>query len=78
MTSAHSPVAERSGRLQFNDIDRACGCDRRTFHENKDGTRRYDVIDGLPINPCGRTGMTGRGVLYRWGPNHAGDPIVTR
>ena len=26
----------------------------------------------------GRTGMTGRGLLGRWGPNHAGDPIVTR
>lgn len=26
----------------------------------------------------GRTGLRGRGVLGRWGPNHAGDPIVTR
>ncbi|RTG85912.1 ADP-ribose pyrophosphatase [Schistosoma bovis] len=34
--------------------------------------------DGLPLNPCGRTGITGRGVLGRWGPNHAADPIVTR
>ena len=31
-----------------------------------------------PLNPRGRTGMTGRGVLGRWGPNHAADPIVTR
>lgn len=22
--------------------------------------------------------MTGRGRLYYWGPNHAGDPVVTR
>ncbi|KAK3707786.1 hypothetical protein QZH41_000342 [Actinostola sp. cb2023] len=29
-------------------------------------------------NPRGRTGITGRGALGRWGPNHAGDPIVTR
>lgn len=29
-------------------------------------------------NPIGRTGMTGRGLLGRWGPNHAADPIVTR
>ena len=29
-------------------------------------------------NPVGRTGMVGRGLLGRWGPNHAADPIVTR
>ena len=29
-------------------------------------------------NPVGRTGMIGRGLLGRWGPNHAVDPIVTR
>ena len=34
--------------------------------------------DGSPINPIGRTGMTGRGLLGKWGPNHAADPLVTR
>lgn len=34
--------------------------------------------DGYPLNPVGRTGIIGRGVLGRWGPNHAADPIVTR
>ncbi|KAG1697226.1 ADP-ribose pyrophosphatase, mitochondrial [Nymphon striatum] len=29
-------------------------------------------------NPVGRTGISGRGLLGRWGPNHAADPIVTR
>ena len=33
---------------------------------------------GRPLNPVGRTGMAGRGLLGRWGPNHAADPIVTR
>eukprot|EP00966_Prymnesium_polylepis_P143637 3315804-Prymnesium_polylepis.1 len=28
--------------------------------------------------PGGRTGIVGRGLLGRWGPNHAADPIVTR
>lgn len=46
--------------------------DRRS-HE---GT--YDVVDGRPLNPHGRTGLSGRGRLGRWGPNHAADPIVTR
>jgi ADP-ribose pyrophosphatase len=32
----------------------------------------------LPINPMGRTGMSERGYLGKWGPNHAADPIVTR
>eukprot|EP00808_Paulinella_micropora_P004560 g1466.t1 len=33
---------------------------------------------GRPINPKGRTGIRGRGVLWKWGPNNAADPIVTR
>ena len=34
--------------------------------------------EGRPLNPRGRTGMRGRGLLGKWGPNHAADPIVTR
>ena len=33
---------------------------------------------GMPLNPRGRTGLRGRGLLGQWGPNHAADPIVTR
>ena len=33
---------------------------------------------GRPLNPRGRTGLAGRGLLGKWGPNHAADPIVTR
>lgn len=32
----------------------------------------------LPLNPVGRTGVKGRGLLGKWGPNFAADPIVTR
>merc|ERR1712127_808956 len=32
----------------------------------------------LPQNPVGRTGMIGRGLLGKYGPNHAADPIVMR
>ncbi|KAK3785345.1 hypothetical protein RRG08_045570 [Elysia crispata] len=39
---------------------------------------RYEVVDKVPRNPVGRTGICGRGCLGRWGPNHAADPIVTR
>eukprot|EP01130_Rhizamoeba_saxonica_P001723 TRINITY_DN11583_c0_g1_i1.p1 TRINITY_DN11583_c0_g1~~TRINITY_DN11583_c0_g1_i1.p1 ORF type:complete len:288 (-),score=79.00 TRINITY_DN11583_c0_g1_i1:62-892(-) len=54
----------------FNAIDE--GIDRRSFEGD------YDVVDGVPQNPVGRTGMSGRGLLGKWGPNHAADPIVTR
>jgi len=38
----------------------------------------YQVLNGYPLNPLGRTGVKLRGLLGRWGPNHAADPIVTR
>lgn len=34
-------------------------------------------INNRPKNPC-KTGLSGRGLLGRFGPNHAADPIVTR
>ncbi|HEX9153428.1 MAG TPA: NUDIX domain-containing protein [Candidatus Saccharimonadales bacterium] len=33
---------------------------------------------GYPLNPMGRTGLTGRGMLNQWGPTPAADPILTR
>lgn len=33
---------------------------------------------GRPLNPAGRTGLAGRGLLGKWGPNYAADPIITR
>ena len=33
---------------------------------------------GRPLNPIGRTGIQGRGLLGRWGRNQAGDPLLTR
>lgn len=55
---------------KFNSIDG--GVDRTSFEGN------YKVEKGKPLNPRGRTGLTDRGLLGRWGPNHAADPIVTR
>lgn len=42
------------------------------------GVYSVDPDTGKPRNPFGRTGMTGRGLLGRWGPNHAADPLLTR
>ncbi|CAG0907534.1 unnamed protein product, partial [Cyprideis torosa] len=71
--SPGSPDPEIGGpiaRFAFNVVDGAI--DRRSL------MGRYTVEDGYPINPMGRTGLRGRGTLFRWGPNHAADPIVTR
>ncbi|CAF1104204.1 unnamed protein product [Adineta steineri] len=57
---------------KFNQIDKKI--DRRSFT----GQYYVDPKTNRPRNPNGRTGMTGRGRLYYWGPNHAGDPVVTR
>ncbi|XP_063076705.1 ADP-ribose pyrophosphatase, mitochondrial [Engraulis encrasicolus] len=54
----------------FNSLD---GKVDRHSHEGE-----YTVQDNRPLNPRGRTGVSGRGLLGRWGPNHAADPIVTR
>uniref|UniRef100_A0A915BTA8 Nudix hydrolase domain-containing protein n=1 Tax=Parascaris univalens TaxID=6257 RepID=A0A915BTA8_PARUN len=56
--------------LHWNSIDG--NVDRRS-HMGK-----YELdSQGRPLNPMGRTGLRGRGVLGRWGPNHAADPVVT-
>lgn len=58
--------------LAFNKLD-------EEYHVNRESYMGpYRVIEGLPLNPMGRTGMKGRGLLGRFGPNHAADPIVTR
>lgn len=57
---------------KFNALDAAYNTDRTSL------LGEYPVIQGVPRNPIGRTGMIGRGLLGRWGPNHAADPVVTR
>lgn len=58
--------------ITFNCIDKSLNVDRKSYEGE------YEVVDGYPRNPRGRTGCKGRGSLGRWGPNHAADPIVTR
>ena len=38
----------------------------------------YDAVRARYRNPKGKTGLRGRGMLGRYGPNHAADCIVTR
>ncbi|XP_060539083.1 transient receptor potential cation channel subfamily M member 2 isoform X3 [Pantherophis guttatus] len=61
---------ENLSRINFNSLDGEIN--RQSFH----GT--YTVKDGLPLNPMGRTGLRGQGILRFFGPNHALHPVVTR
>lgn len=56
---------------KFNSIEE--GINRISYH----GEYALDA-GGRPLNPFGRTGLRGRGLLGRWGPNHAADAIVSR
>lgn len=56
--------------ISYNTADGAV--DRRSFHG------AYEVQDGLPMNPMGRTGLRGRGTLRFFGPNHTLQPVITR
>lgn len=57
-------------KIKWNAVD---GKVNRKSHHGK-----YQTVDGAPRNPRGRTGIKNRGLLGKWGPNHAADPIVTR
>eukprot|EP00051_Salpingoeca_urceolata_P015365 m.199020 g.199020 ORF g.199020 m.199020 type:complete len:307 (+) comp18382_c0_seq10:705-1625(+) len=64
--------ADNLDAIPFNAIDRKVN---RKSHE---GPYEIEPTTHRPRNPHGRTGLRGRGLLGRWGPNHAVDPIVTR
>ncbi|KAL3314907.1 Transient receptor putative cation channel subfamily M member 2 [Cichlidogyrus casuarinus] len=42
------------------------------------GRYRLDPNTGAPLNPMGRTGLLGKGLLPRWGPNHCIVIVLTR
>lgn len=67
-------VPENIKKFPFNAYDDVCKVDRTSF----EGKYLVDEATGMPLNPRGRTGLWGRGLLGRYGPNHAADPIVTR
>ncbi|KZC09975.1 ADP-ribose pyrophosphatase, mitochondrial [Dufourea novaeangliae] len=68
---ADPEIGEPSFEPKWNSLDK--NVNRKSFTED------YIINEnGYPLNPVGRTGITGRGLLGRWGPNHAADSIVTR
>ena len=48
--------------------------DRYTY----EGPISFQRFDGRPLNPKGRTGLRGRGVLLRWGVNETANCLITR
>jgi ABC-type nickel/cobalt efflux system permease component RcnA len=44
------------------------------YQMNRETEIQYDD-HGLPVNPFGRTGLRGRGLLGKWGPNLAQDQV---
>lgn len=67
---ADPDVSDRNFKPKWNSLD---GSVNRKSYEGE-----YSILNNRPLNTRGRTGISGRGVLGRWGPNHAADPIVTR
>lgn len=59
---------------------RDCRAVKRQFMTSSNDREEPVALDALgrPLNPLGRTGLQGRGLLGRWGRNPAGDPLVTR
>lgn len=71
--SIGKPWSDNETRLSSFNWNQLDGSVDRTSHHGP-----YNIVDEIPQNPRGRTGLEHRGILGRWGPNHAADPIVTR
>lgn len=69
------PKSKLSG-VKFNQEDELNG--KKVDRKSRECKYEIDPETGLPRNPRGRTGMRGRGLLGRFGPNLAADPIVSR
>jgi ADP-ribose pyrophosphatase len=56
----------------------AAGRKRVTPYGTSIANQPFEIINGFPVNPLGKTGFTGRGELGLWGANPAADPIIFR
>jgi ADP-ribose pyrophosphatase len=68
---ADPPIDDANFSPTFNDFDQKYNVNRKSY------TGIYEISNKYPLNPFGRTGVKGRGILGRWGPNHAADPVGT-
>ena len=55
---------------------------RKTYSSDKNDLKTLKEVNikfnkyNQPLNPYEKTGLAGRGILGKWGPNHAADPII--
>ena len=80
-----APILTKDPRPAWADaqfVDRAEMASRLTYvGGSKTTVGAVCVLDSCTQtyhNPKGKTGLRGRGLLGRWGPNHAADCLVTR
>ncbi|VDP72448.1 unnamed protein product [Echinostoma caproni] len=75
-------------QLSFNSYDQTSGVTRMTLRGRvrvfqttdikPDMSEQTRTLIGYPLNPTGRSGLHGRGLLPHWGPNHAVHIALTR
>ncbi|CAH8536180.1 unnamed protein product [Schistosoma rodhaini] len=71
---SHDGVNENLRTINFNQYDAKAKLRRQSLL----GRYRLDSTTGAPLNPMGRTGLLGKGLLPRWGPNHSFVLCITR
>lgn len=60
---------------EYSDPEDPTEMQKLTFNSYESDVK---IVDGYPQNPIGRTGMTGRGLLAKWGANFGADAIITK
>lgn len=73
----HRPLWNVVAGYSINDINMEIN---RMSWIDKDGVPIKYALDSynIPLNPNGRTGLRGRGKLWRWGPNHSVKVVISR
>ncbi|XP_062585972.1 transient receptor potential cation channel subfamily M member 3-like [Saccostrea cucullata] len=73
----HKPLWNVVASYNINDVNLEIN---RMSWIDKDGVPIKYTLDSynIPLNPSGRTGVRGRGKLWRWGPNHSVKVVISR
>lgn len=56
--------------MHYNAYDELQGVSRSCLRGRVHISRDLTGLRGLPLNPRGRSGLLGKGMLPHWGPNH--------
>ncbi|XP_055996761.1 transient receptor potential cation channel subfamily M member-like 2 [Ostrea edulis] len=75
--TTHRPLWNVVASYLINDVNLEIN---RMSWIDKDGVPIKYALDSynIPLNPNGRTGIRGRGKLWRWGPNHSVKVVISR